>query len=113
MSNLAQRPPLGQKFPIIRGTVEARKHMTAVAQLPCVVCQQPGPSEVHHCIHGRYGSRKVSDFETIPLCYDCHRGPKGIHADKTAWAALNGFDHEFLPMVADMLCGIITIPDGA
>jgi len=84
----------------VRGTAEAKRHMAAVAQLPCVCCRRPGPSEVHHCISGRYGQRKSSDFDTIPMCADCHRlGPMAIHRNKTAWHDEYGMDYHFLPLV--------------
>ena len=99
MSNLGGRPPLGQKVPKpIRGTKAAKAHMARVAELPCCVCGSR-PVEVHHCISGRYGSRKVSDFDTISLCYDHHRGAQGIHTAKAAWEAEYGPDTGFLDAV--------------
>lgn len=106
MSNLAGLPPLGQKAPkLARGTIQGRMHMARVARLPCVVCGHPGPSEVHHVICGRFSQSRAPDDMTIPLCYDCHRGPQGIHAGKESWVAINGPDTDFLPVVADMLAG--------
>lgn len=104
--DFAKRGPMGQKPPKpARGTPEGLAHMMAVKSLPCVVCGCPAPSEAHHCISLRYGSRKVSDFDTIPLCYACHRGPQGIHANKAAWEARHGPDTGFLPRVAAILEG--------
>lgn len=103
MSNLANRPPLGQRAPKpVRGTDAAKAHMQRVAGLPCAVCGS-WPVEVHHCICGRYSSRKVSDFDTIPLCHWHHLGPGGIHADKRAWVGLYGPDTDYLPCVAAAL----------
>ena len=103
LSNLTGRPALGQKAPRpIRGTDAAKAHMARVAALPCVVCDA-WPVEVHHCISGRYGSRKASDFDTIPLCYAHHRGPFGIHTDKAQWEADYGPDTAYLPIVAGLL----------
>ena len=110
MGNLAGLPPLGQKARKERGTAACKAHMAKVAALRCVCCLRPGPSEVHHVIHGRFSQAKASDFETIPLCYECHRGPNGLHANKTLWADRNGFDWEFLPLVADMLAGEFNAP---
>jgi hypothetical protein len=62
---------------------------------------------VHHVICGRYSQQKASDFDTIPLCFECHLGPKGIHAGKETWVALNGPDTDFLTVVADILAGEI------
>lgn len=109
--NLAGRPPLGLKMPKPeRGTAAARVHMARVAQLPCVICGNRDV-EVHHCISARHGSRKRSDFDTIPLCVAHHRiGPEAIHQNKAAWEALHGPDTDFLPVVADMLAGEFNSP---
>ena len=71
----------------------ALEYMGTVRTLACSCCGRPGPSEAHHCIHGRYSARKVSDFETIPLCQKCHRE---LHDDKPAWAAKYGPDYGFI-----------------
>lgn len=108
--NLAGKPPLGQKAPKqARGTKAARDHMARVAALPCVCCGFH-PVEVHHCISDRFGQRKASDIETIPLCYEHHRGASGIHASKSAWEAVYGKDYDYLPMVADQLAGQFNSP---
>ncbi|WP_314188808.1 Ref family recombination enhancement nuclease [Paracoccus yeei] len=103
--DLAGRGPLGPKAAKpVRGTAEARRHMARLAQLPCVICKAPAPSEVHHVIHGRFSQRRSSDFETIPLCPSCHRvGPRAIHQDKAAWLAAHGPDWGFLPLVRALL----------
>ena len=69
------------------------RYMRAVKQLGCCVCGMPPPSDAHHCISGRYGTRKASDFETIPLCRNCHQdGPNAIHRAKASWEAIHGPD---------------------
>lgn len=107
MSNLAGRPPLGLKpEKPVRGTADARRHMDRVKQLPCVICLAPPPSDAHHVISGRYGSRKASDFDTIPLCKAHHQdGPEAIHQNKRAWEQAHGPDYDFLMVVAQMLRG--------
>ena len=77
---------------------DAIKHMARVKELPCVVCGAYGV-DVHHCMSGRYGSRKASDFETIPLCPRHHRheyGPSAYHYSKAAWELEHGPDHGFI-----------------
>lgn len=37
-------------------------------------------TNVHHLREDREAR---NDFLTLPLCKDCHQGPKGIHGDKT------------------------------
>lgn len=120
MADLAARGPLGLKDrdkpkqpktrkPVrkVSKTRQARKasaegqagrdHMARVAALPCICCGY-WPVEVHHVISDRYGQRKAADTETIPLCYNHHRGPDGIHTDKARWEATFGKDYSFLPI---------------
>ena len=80
----------------------ASDHMGRVARLPCVICKA-WPVQVHHCYHGRYGTRKESDFDTIPLCRACHAD---IHARKASWAAEHGPDYTYLRIVAQQLKGL-------
>ena len=54
-------------------------HMAAVKELPCSVCDTPGPSEAHHIKQGQH-------FTTVALCVDCHRGSvNGWHGQKVMW----------------------------
>lgn len=82
-----------------------REHMARVAQLPCVICGA-WPVHVHHVIHGRYGTRKASDFDVVPLCPSHHLdGPEAIHSGKLTWAAKHGPDYSYLPAVRDAVKG--------
>lgn len=61
----------------------AKKHIQAIKELPCGLCGAPPPSDAHHLIENRGGSRKTPDMTVIPLCHDsCHQGPNGIHGDR-------------------------------
>lgn len=72
----------------------ARQYVGLVKQLGCAVCGAPGPSDAHHVIHDRYGSRKSSDFDVIPLCKFHHQdGPEAIHNGKESWREKHGPDH--------------------
>jgi hypothetical protein len=110
--NLAGKPPMGLKQTRqANGTAKGRAHMARVKALPCVICGKPGPSDAHHVFCGRYGQSKASDFETIPLCKECHQiGPLAIHNDKAGWIARNGPDTDYLPVVADQLAGEFNSP---
>lgn len=55
-----------------------RAHVARVAALPCVVCDEPGPSEVHEPEQGLW-------FISLPLCPACHRGPQGWHGTRQRW----------------------------
>jgi hypothetical protein len=59
-----------------------RKHLAMVKELPCGVCEAPGPSEAHHIEQGL-------QFLCIPLCPDCHRGSfNGHHGQRRIWKVL-------------------------
>ena len=107
MGDLAGRGPLGIKTGNPRKSSAGKEHMARVAQLPCAICGAR-QVEVHHCISGRYGQRKASDFDTIPLCYFHHRGEGGIHTSKRAWEAEHGPDTGFLLIVEMTLAGKTT-----
>lgn len=55
-----------------------RLHLARVKELPCSVCDAPGPSEAHHIEQGL-------QFTCISVCPDCHRGPLGWHGTKALW----------------------------
>jgi len=52
--------------------------MGRVKESGCAVCGAGGVVEAHHTKQGNH-------FTTIGLCDCCHRGPMGIHGDKTMW----------------------------
>lgn len=59
---------------------EERIHLALVKELPCSVCDAPGPSEAHHVKQGL-------QYTCVALCVDCHRGPVlGWHGQKRMWA---------------------------
>lgn len=60
-----------------------QKHMDRLHELPCCLCGEM-PVEAHHINEGRtFGKRDKLTFCCIPLCASCHRGPQGIHGDKS------------------------------
>jgi hypothetical protein len=101
--------PLGQKTGKPKKTSAGRAHMARVASLPCVCCGY-WPVAVHHCCSGRFGTDKASDFDTIPLCFNHHQGPEGIHTQKETWEATYGLDTDYLAVVADQLNGQFNSP---
>lgn len=80
-----------------RGDAECLAYMAAVRDLPCLVCRAT-PSDAHHCISGRNSQRKVSDFDTIPLCRPCHTE---LHAGLKAWERMHGRDTGFIPQTRE------------
>ena len=59
-------------------TAAERRHVALVAELPCIVCGAPGPSEVHEPEQSLW-------FASMPLCAPCHRGPEGWHGTRLRW----------------------------
>lgn len=60
-------------------TAREHDHIGRVKQLPCSVCDAPGPSDAHHITQGQH-------WTVIPCCVDCHTGShNGIHGRKAMW----------------------------
>lgn len=59
-------------------TVAERSHVGQVKESGCAVCDAAGFVEAHEIKQGLW-------WTSIGLCADCHRGPMGIHGDKTMW----------------------------
>ena len=61
-------------------TTAEREHVGRVKEMPCGVCDAPGPSDAHHIKQGQH-------FTVIPLCKDCHQGGfNGIHGQARIWS---------------------------
>lgn len=67
-------------------TAAERRHMGKVAQLPCAICGSE-PVELHHPREGQGMAQRASNWLVIPLCPSCHRGPRGVHGDKSVFRA--------------------------
>lgn len=59
-------------------TTSEKKHMERLRQLPCSVCDAPGPSYGHHI-------KQWLHFTAVAVCYDCHQGRDGWHGTKALW----------------------------
>lgn len=71
-------------------TKAEREHVGRIKEMPCGVCDAPGPSEAHELKQGQY-------FTSIPLCPDCHRGSfNGIHGQARIWAVKKLDEQEVL-----------------
>ncbi|MBY6005408.1 DUF968 domain-containing protein [Salipiger bermudensis] len=101
--NLMSKPPLGLK----PGKAKPdRAYLAAVRALPCCICHEFGmpqnsPTEAHHCIHGRYGTRKAPDGMAIPLCHGHHSGffdttKIALHREPLRWRAAYGDDTDWI-----------------
>ena len=59
-----------------------REHVERVKNLPCSVCDTPGPSEAHEIEQGLWHC-------SIALCPSCHRdGRNGLHGQRRMWAVM-------------------------
>lgn len=57
-----------------------REWIGRVKELPCSVCDLPGPSDAHHIKQGLH-------YTVVALCKSCHQGSMmGWHGQKRAWA---------------------------
>lgn len=84
-------------------------HIARVRAMPCVICFEWGfpqlsPTAAHHCIHGRFGTRKAPDEMTIPLCEGHHQGlmdtsKVALHREPSKWKRLYGPDHSWISWV--------------
>lgn len=55
--------------------------MERIKELPCSLCDAPGPSDAHHI-------KQDQHWTVIALCKDCHGGPGyplGWHGQKMLW----------------------------
>lgn len=58
-------------------TKAEREHVDRIKNLPCVVCGS-GPCDAHEPEQGMW-------WISVPLCKDCHTGPKGWHGNRDRW----------------------------
>jgi len=63
-----------------RLTAKERAHIQRVKELPCSLCDAPGPSDAHHI-------EQALQWCVVALCPECHRGSvMGWHGQKRMWA---------------------------
>ena len=78
--------PLPEPLDPEPSSAAGRAYMGRVAALWCMLCLRIGygehAAEVHHVRTGQGAAQRASDFLTVPLCPDCHRGSHGIHGDR-------------------------------
>ena len=64
-------------------SAKSARHMAKVAALGCILCRHIGagdsPAEVHHLKEECGVGQRQSDYLTIPLCPEHHRGESGLH----------------------------------
>jgi hypothetical protein len=82
-------------------TAAEKAHMGRVAALGCILCGQP--AEVHHLRDGQGMAQRASNWLVIPACPDHHRGPRGIHGDRSALKQANVTEIDLLAMTIERL----------
>lgn len=64
-------------------TKDESRYLAELVSTGCALCRYLGtpgtPAEIHHIRTGMGTGRRASHYETIPLCYEHHRGGTGIH----------------------------------
>lgn len=64
-------------------TKAERAHLSAVAELGCILCARLGtpgtPAEIHHPRDGQGMSQRAPHSEAIGLCAYHHRSSEGFH----------------------------------
>lgn len=86
-------------------TADERKHLARIGSMPCCICGAQ-LVEVHH-LRSQVGmGRKASHFQTLPLCFEHHRGKTGFHGlGSKAFQRKYGSEHDLLEWVMKMIDG--------
>lgn len=102
MSNLMKKPPLGLKKPKNKKNIG---FLMWIREQKCCVCQrfgevQQSPTQAHHPIHDRFGTNKVADGLSIPLCEGHHQGMLdtskiALHREPKLWRETYGPDWSY------------------
>ena len=86
-------------------TAKERAYVGLVKELPCSVCDSPGPSDAHHVKQHR-------QYTVVALCKDCHQGSRnGWHGQRQMWKlkkmdeidALNVTIHNVLNLIGERI----------
>lgn len=83
-------------------TAKEREHLHRVKELPCSVCDAPGPSDAHHIEQGL-------QYTAVALCKDCHQGPlMGWHGQKRMWKIKKMDELDALNVTVERLVASLT-----
>ena len=88
-------------------SLAAKRHLSRVAALGCVICRRLGypesAAEIHHPRFAAGMAQRASDWLAIPLCPDCHRGQRGIHGDRSVLRQIKADEPALLADVIELL----------
>lgn len=80
-------------------SAKERAHIAKIKQLPCSVCNMPGPSDAHHI-------KQSNPYTCVALCKDCHQGAhNGIHGRKALWRVKKMDEYDALAVTVRRLVG--------
>ncbi len=113
MVRSAFRPRKPAKFKRRTRSDSDPHRLMMIHALECVICakfhlQQTSPTQAHHCIHGRFSTKKAPDEDTMPICEGHHMGLRdtskiALHREPKKWRELYGDDTDYLKHVNDKL----------
>ena len=88
-------------------SLAAKRHLSRVASLGCVICRRLGmsdtPAEIHHPRFAAGMAQRASDWLAIPACPEHHRGPRGIHGDRSVLRQIKADESALLADVIELL----------
>jgi hypothetical protein len=50
-------------------------------------------------------SQRAANWLVVPLCYGCHRGPKGLHGDRSMWKVMKMDEMDALAKTIESVFG--------
>lgn len=88
-------------------SLAAKRHLSRVAALGCVVCRRLGypdsAAEIHHPRFAAGMAQRASDWLALPVCAEHHRGSRGIHGDRSVLRQIKADEPALLADVIELL----------
>lgn len=88
-------------------SLAAKRHLSRVASLGCVICRRLGmsdtPAEIHHPRFAAGMAQRASDWLALPVCAEHHRGSRGIHGDRSVLRQIKADEPALLADVIELL----------
>lgn len=82
-------------------TAKQKAYIAMVKELPCSVCDTPGPSDAHHI-------EQNLQYCVVALCKDCHQNPKlGWHGEKRIWLIKKMVELDALNVTIERVCSAL------
>jgi hypothetical protein len=82
-------------------TAKERAYVGLVKELPCSVCDAPGPSDAHHVKQHR-------QYTVVALCKDCHTGSRnGLHGQRQMWKLKKMEEVDALNVTIERVIGLV------